>query len=85
MYFEGCSPLLELINGDINIVGVMVDNLYAINSSASYVCDTGFELSILGTTPRYCQYDGWSETAPTCNPVCKYDLHYIGLIKCIHV
>ena len=96
MYIEGCVTLPDPENGDVHINGVMVGDLYIIGSQATYVCDKGFELYPSGITYRNCEHgfgvDGnyWSNDAPTCIPVCKYDLIslfglsglYIKLLSC---
>ena len=81
MYIEGCTPLSEPLNGDVDItgglLGILGGYLYAVGSYALYECDRGYELS--NETARECMpigssYD-WSGTASTCDPVCKYGLY----------
>ena len=81
IYIEGCSPLSEPLNGDVDItgglLGILGGYLYTVGSYALYECDRGYELS--NETARECMpigssYD-WSGTASTCDPVCKYDLY----------
>ena len=86
MYIEGCGPLPDLAYGDVIIEGQRVGDLYVIGSYAIYFCDKGFELDSSGMTTRYCVHDNnfgidWSDYAPFCIRVCKYDLiSLFGLI-----
>ena len=55
-----CPPLTDPDNGMVTWTGLTPD------STATYTCDTGFELN--GVETRTCLNNGtWSDDAPTCD------------------
>ena len=58
-FFSDCGPLLDPVNGSVNI-----SSGTTFSKKAFYSCDSGFRVT--GGNIRICTADGWSGMAPVC-------------------